>query len=220
MGFEDFIGAGFNFASGFMNRDAAERMNQENIANQRDFAQHGISWKVADAIQAGINPLAALGAQTSSFSNVTGDTSPGTGIAAGGQDIARAIHSMSSPEDRQSAVVKSKLDLERMGLENDILRTRLASSLRSVSQPGTGPGIPAAFTRYRGRSGEDIWLPSKDASTGYQALGGIAGAGEALLGQRGGAGGDKGGNHTGVSPWHFEDFKRWLFPSGSALFGP
>ena len=38
---------------------------------QREFAQNGIRWKVADAEAAGIHPLAALGAQTTPYQPVS-----------------------------------------------------------------------------------------------------------------------------------------------------
>jgi hypothetical protein len=50
------------------NRDMQYKINAENIEMQKDFAQHGISWRVKDAKEAGLHPLAALGAQTTSFS--------------------------------------------------------------------------------------------------------------------------------------------------------
>ena len=45
-----------------------KEMNAKNAALQREFAQSGIQWKVADAKKAGLHPLAALGAQTASAS--------------------------------------------------------------------------------------------------------------------------------------------------------
>ena len=55
------IGAGQSQAS-------AERLNQLNYEHQKEFAQNGIRWKVADAKAAGLHPLAALGASTASYS--------------------------------------------------------------------------------------------------------------------------------------------------------
>lgn len=44
---------------------------EKNWANQREFAKHGIRWRVEDAIAAGIHPLAALGVNTASGSPVS-----------------------------------------------------------------------------------------------------------------------------------------------------
>lgn len=59
------IGAGSSLLGGVMGNQATSQQNQANLQFQRQFAQHGISWKVADAKRAGIHPLAALGSQTS-----------------------------------------------------------------------------------------------------------------------------------------------------------
>ena len=50
---------------GLMSNESNEDAGNANAALQREFAQNGIRWKVADAEAAGIHPLYALGAQTS-----------------------------------------------------------------------------------------------------------------------------------------------------------
>lgn len=108
---------------------------KRNIKAQKEFAQHGIRWKVEDAKAAGLHPLAALGAQTTSFSPVQ----VGTDFAGVGQDISRAIDATRTGSEKQSASL-SVLQLERAGLENDLLRAQIAK-IRGI--PGTTPGIPA-----------------------------------------------------------------------------
>lgn len=212
MGAEDFfgsmIGSGMSFLGNMMQGDA-------NRDAQRDFAQHGLSWRVEDAKEAGINPLAALGAQLSSFSNTVG---AGTGVAEAGQDISRAMHALGDPEQRQVAMMKSKLDLERSGLENDILRNRLASSQKLVSQPGTPPGIqfgpPDKYKPlvdyWRRPDGELVPIINEKATGSYMA-GSVVGAGKAI---------------NDVEPpfrrdgdWSFQGWKRWLFPNGVPPYG-
>lgn len=48
---------------------------KRNREAQYDFAQHGVQWKVEDAQRAGVHPVYALGASTSSFSPVTSGSS-------------------------------------------------------------------------------------------------------------------------------------------------
>lgn len=62
------LGVGGSMLSDSSNRRATANANRQNIEFQKEFAKHGIQWKVEDAKQAGIHPLAALGAQTVSFS--------------------------------------------------------------------------------------------------------------------------------------------------------
>lgn len=150
--FESIIGAGASLLGGLFNKnssDEANRINQENarenLAFQREAANNGISWKVADAKRAGIAPLAALGASTFSPSPVSvgavGDVSFGTALANAGQNLGRAIDSTRSSKDKVDAFTASTqaLTLQRMGLENEIL----ASNLRSVRQAGATPPMPS-----------------------------------------------------------------------------
>lgn len=50
------------------NREAQADANAQNLAAQREFAQMGLRWKVADARAAGLHPLSAIGASGASFS--------------------------------------------------------------------------------------------------------------------------------------------------------
>lgn len=53
---------------GRRDRKAQEEANAQNVAYQREFAQHGISWRVEDAKRAGLHPLYALGGSGATFS--------------------------------------------------------------------------------------------------------------------------------------------------------
>lgn len=146
------LSAGSSLLGGLLNRNSASAANQQNQYNaalnmqqQREFAQNGIQWKVADAKKAGIHPLYALGAQTTAFSPVsvgsTADTSMGNAVSNMGQDLSRAISATRTEDERVSAVtaVMSKLGVERAGLENDLLRSKIAL----LHQQGN-PGFPSA----------------------------------------------------------------------------
>ena len=131
------VGAAANLFAGKKqekaNREAAER----DIANQREFAQKGVQWKVADARAAGIHPAVALGAQTASFSPIgVGDT--GTQhLAAAGQDLSRAIDSTRTATSRTSAFDQTvqQLTLTKMGLENEYLASQIAKVRSQVGPP-------------------------------------------------------------------------------------
>lgn len=105
---------------------------------QREFAQNGIRWKVEDAKKAGIHPLYALGAQTNAYSPVSVGS---TDFANAGQNLGSAIGAMVTPKEKIGDFQKTvqQLTLQKMGLENEVL----ASQLRSINQPGRGPGMPA-----------------------------------------------------------------------------
>lgn len=77
-------------------------------ANQREFAQHGVRWRVEDAKAAGLHPLFALGANTASYSPVahvmpeTG--SSGASLARAGQAFGRAISAQETQQQRDMAM--------------------------------------------------------------------------------------------------------------------
>lgn len=102
---------------------------------QKDFAKKGIQWRVADANKAGIHPLAALGANTISYSPVgVGSDLPALGESLGaGLDRAQAAAGTSGQRARQM----EDLSLERAGLENDLLRSQIAQ----INRPHVGPAM-------------------------------------------------------------------------------
>lgn len=151
--FESLLGAGASILGGLFGKSSADKANEinqrnaeENLKFQREAAQSGIQWRVADAKAAGIAPLAALGAQTFNPSPVSvgavADNSFGAGIASAGQNIGRAIDATRSSGDKVDAFTKATRDLtlQRMGLENEIL----ASNLRTTMQAGRTPPMPLA----------------------------------------------------------------------------
>lgn len=134
-----------------------EKINQKNADMQKEFAQNGIQWRVADAVKAGLSPLAAIGTSGASFSPSyqVGATESGPDYARMGQDVSRAASAMFSKPDKQS-MHEMKMDAlqEKHGeLENAILLKQLGNIV------GTGPGlqdtqtfIDSSGTRYIGPS--------------------------------------------------------------------
>lgn len=147
------IGSGILNYLGGQDANAINRQNAErNIELQREFAQHGIRWKVADAQAAGIHPLYALGASTSSFSPVsvgaTNAMSPLAEMSSKmGQDLSRAVDSKRTGEERVAARLQTAgagLELENMKLRNDLLRAQIAK----INQAGQPPAMPDSPDNY------------------------------------------------------------------------
>lgn len=149
--FGDILSAGASIIGGLINRGSADEANRINAANaarqeqlQRDFAQQGIQWKVADAKAAGVHPLYALGANTVSYSPVSlghsADTSLGTSVANAGQSIGRAADAAATSDQRGSRTAQmiTALQLERGSLENELLRSQIAKTRAQL-----GPPMPA-----------------------------------------------------------------------------
>lgn len=174
------LGGITNLVGGIFGQNKQEKIAQQNIQMQKEFAQQGIRWKVDDALKAGIHPIYALGAPTHSFSPVSVGDSLGAGIRAAGQDFGRAINSTSSPGQRMQAETAAAmaLNLERGGLENELLRTQIARMKQNVNPPlpdadqrygipGQGPtALPGKIEEKTERSG---WNPS-DPSTESHAI--------------------------------------------------
>lgn len=76
-------------------RHQNESLYYDNWARQKEFAQSGIQWRVADAQAAGLHPLFALGAQVTpgqpvqAFTREPSDV--GESLRRGGQDVSQAI---------------------------------------------------------------------------------------------------------------------------------
>lgn len=133
---------GAELLGGFLNRNAAKKQDELNYKRQKEFAQKGIQWKSADALKAGIHPIYAMGGSTASFSpSAVGDTSLGDSLSRMGQSVGRAAAAGMTGEGRATAFESAVQDLtvKKMGLENELL----ASQIRTINQPGLGPGFPS-----------------------------------------------------------------------------
>lgn len=159
------IGTGLNFVGNWLDREEKEnqaeanRVLQKQIADrnfqlQEDFAKHGIRWKAEDARQAGISPLFALGASTSSFSPVSIGELPsptgsglGAGLASMGQDLSSVINSTRTAPEREDAFIKTVKDLQvtKLGLENDLLASQIAK-IRARANPALPTGGEEGLT--------------------------------------------------------------------------
>lgn len=152
---EALLSAGLKLAGGFMGQSAQKDANaaaaaqaQANYEHQKEFAQNSIQWKAADASRAGIHPLYALGASTTSFSPVSvghvGGSPLGEALSGIGQDVTRAAAANRSPTERVAAVTTAQqvtagnLSLENMKLQNELLKQRVAT----MQSAQVGPGGP------------------------------------------------------------------------------
>lgn len=137
----------------------------DNLQFQRDAANFGIRWKVADAKAAGIHPLFALGAPTfnpspTSISGVgdSGGSDIGSSISAMGQGIGRAVAATQTNKERDLTAAETLMQqqvIERNGLQNDLLRAQIASlNARTLAGAQVGPGFPSAGGPSGGLSGQ------------------------------------------------------------------
>lgn len=128
------IGAGASLLGGVLGQNSQEKTAARNIALQKEFAQSGIQWKVEDAKKAGVHPLAALGAQTTSFSPVSVGSPLGLGVHNAGQNISQAVHRTMNT-DQRTTQLQAALTLENMGLQNDLLRSQIGRMQQTSAPP-------------------------------------------------------------------------------------
>ena len=156
------IGAAGSIVGGILGNSAASQASQQNYEAQKEFAQNGIRWRVADAKAAGLHPLAALGAQTPSYtpSAFVGDTSfLGDAAQTFGQGIGRAAEAKMTARERarERAIADQSvaLTMENSRLKNEFLQTQIAaqkqdmalqlsrSAAMSVRTQQAVPGMPS-----------------------------------------------------------------------------
>lgn len=119
-----------------------------NIETQREFAKHGVRWRVEDAKAAGIHPVVALGSGGASFAPQSvgdiGVPSPGPSrgsrvadamgdLGRAGQNISRAVKSGLTETERQQ-IQMNELQLEGMKLDNAMKSQRLIQGSNQTSQ--------------------------------------------------------------------------------------
>lgn len=179
------IGAGASLLGGLMGESGKRR----ELAQQKEFAQHGIRWRVEDARAAGIHPALAMGASVPSYTPVGLGSSMAEGLSNAGQDVSRAIASTQTMPERADEFTKTSqaLTLQRMGLENELLAVQIGRAIAPQSPPfpmASGgynmPGQPASgVTKF---VGGDLPLgphtPAQDVSDEY---GDLVGEGAGIL---------------------------------------
>lgn len=134
----------------------ASEQSAQSLAAQREFAQHGIRWRVEDAKAAGLHPLYATGAMGASYT-------PGTVVGGGGsgsnrfqqagQDISRAVQAQQTPEER--ALHAATLKTMEAAAARDFAQASYWTS--EAARKGQSAGVAAAF-------------PVRDASRGLEAV--------------------------------------------------
>ena len=148
------IASGIGSIVGANNSSAsAEAINQANYEHQKEFAQNGIRWKVADAKAAGLHPLAALGAQTAGYtpSAVVGDSPDFSFLRDIGQDVGRAIDAKSTAAERAENKAKidqgANLELEGKSLDNEYKRALIKGETQDQALKLANAAVRASWSQ-------------------------------------------------------------------------
>lgn len=136
----------------------ANDQSQQSEELQREFAQHGIRWKVEDAKAAGLHPLYALGGSGASFTpsaqTIMPDTSQASMISSMGQNLSRAAESALQSEDER-AIKNAQLEALRAAAFKDFALGQAAASESArraqalqLTTDGTAASFPVPNDRY------------------------------------------------------------------------
>lgn len=130
-----------SLVGGLFGSSAAKKQQQQAQQWQEHMAKNQVRFRVEDAKAAGVHPLAALGASlhSPSFTPVSG---PDFGDM--GQNIGRALDATMTSKEKNDDYTKAAqaLTLEKMQLENDVIRNNLvASAIRTTNQPANAPKV-------------------------------------------------------------------------------
>ena len=107
------LGSGINAILGGSAQKQQAELFQRNYDAQKEFAQNSIQWRVADARNAGLHPLAVLGQMGSHYTPTTpyeAGVDYGSGIAQAGAQVSQAMG--------QISLMQAEADLESKRLEN------------------------------------------------------------------------------------------------------
>lgn len=140
------FGAIGSLVGGLFGNQSAKKREQQAQRWQENVMKKQIQWKVADAKAAGIHPIAALGHSMVSPSPTMIGRESYSDI---GQNVGRALDATMTSGQKIDDYTRTAqaLSLEKMQLENEVIRTQLANSaVRTVNQAGNAPLFVGANT--------------------------------------------------------------------------
>lgn len=154
------IGAVGSLIGGHNASKSAEAQAALQYAHQKEFAQNGIRWKVADAKAAGIHPLAALGAQTVSYNPVgvqTDDKGISEALGRMGQGVSRAYEAKQMQIDRELDRKLKEAQINQVNAQTDAVKAQALASQQAIARTALPPPMPPVNAK---KPGEAIPLPS------------------------------------------------------------
>lgn len=141
MPFGAILSTAANLFSANRSHQQARRNFQDNAALQREFAQHGVRWRVADAKKAGIHPVYALGGSSASFTPVASTNNSAEYFSRAGSDLSRAVAAKQTVNERlNNELLRSQVRGNE--IDNEIRLTELQSMRSRLTQNQVGPPLP------------------------------------------------------------------------------
>lgn len=186
------ISAGTSLVGGAMSAATSRKIAKMQIEAQREFAQNGIQWRVADAKAAGLHPLYAIGASGATYTPVSQDSSAmGNAVADAGAYLGRAVDQAISKAD-QKALEQENLEYARLmregnlelmrqnirgkKLDNDFNEQQMVNSLRvqGSSNPARPLVVSTPMGEFNINNPDKKRYTAKVAGNGATALSGVS----------------------------------------------
>lgn len=143
--------------------DRAQANRLQDIQLQKDFAQKGIRWKVADAKKAGLHPLSVLGSQGASYQPVgtySDSSNNVSDILNSGQSINRSLRAQQTPIEKQISL--ANLDNLKATTEKD---QAIAGYYTALAAKARNDDVGAKAFPYGSNPGNDLTIMKPDEVT-------------------------------------------------------
>lgn len=154
----------------------SREMWEKNYQMQKEFAQHGVGWKIEDAKKYGINPLAAIGAQGVPASPVTVGGPTGMSSLAGVNMLSniigmfaqiRNLNARTEKTNAETSVIKGQADAPNVGTIENPDHTIVPPEVEKQQKPGiTAGNVPALG--YMELPGKELKLTSGSQPIGVE----------------------------------------------------
>lgn len=185
------ISGAMGLAGGMINATMSKKIAREQMRLQKEFAQNGIQWRVEDAKKAGLHPLYAIGANTTTYTPVSQDSAAmGNAVADAGAYLGKAVD-QSIDRATQKALAQENLEFQRRmrfnqlelarenlrgkRLDNDYAEQQMMNSLRA--QGSANPARPISVSTPMGEffvnNSDQKRYTAKVGSNGATALAGV-----------------------------------------------
>lgn len=228
------ISAGSSLIGGLLGRKGQKDANAQNEALQREFAQNGIRWKVADAKAAGLHPLFALGGSGATYTPAAQSVMApmASSLDAMGQNVSRAMSAQQTTQERQANELQLELLRSQINKNNTEAAAVASESQRAwqstwMAKPLNLDGSGVQL----GDGKSNLWALSADAygSRGYGRAaqdavmapsGRVKNVPDEVISDRPGAPYVTAGRHTGMMEYQWPGLGPVMLPRGDSGSGP
>lgn len=135
------IGAAASLLGGRESSQANAAAMRENMAFQREFAQHGVRWRVEDAKAAGLHPLYAMGFQPPMAAPIAFPDAKGPALAEAGQQVGAAVAAAMNNSERQAHAASLRVASSQADANEAQAAYYGSLAMRNMQEMNSRPGL-------------------------------------------------------------------------------